>query len=383
MDHETGLGIDIGGSGIKGAPVNLQTGELVADRLKIATPTPSTPAAVTECVLQIVEHFKDHTSSAADRSHHAGRREVRRGPHRGQHRPRAGSGRTAQTLIAESVGRPVHLVNDADAAGVAEARYGAARATKGLVFMATLGTGIGTALLYDGVLIPNAELGHLEIDGHDAEKRAASSVKDKEHLSYEEWAEQRLQLYFSRVEDLLWPDLIVVGGGVSRRRRSSCRCCTCARRSSRPSCRTAPGSSERPGWPTSARSEPRLRAPAAARSRRSATQAVQPVWCSAPRPGAGVPVEVLVEPQLVAPARVLVQPGPAGVDRPVTARRRAGTARPRRGQSRPPARDSGRRPGRRATRPRRRGSARAGAGRRRAAGWPASRPGPRQFELPP
>ena len=215
MDHETGLGIDIGGSGIKGAPVNLQTGELQADRLKIATPTPSTPDAVTEVVAQIVEHFKDHTSSgpigvtvpavvksgvvrtAANIDH-------------------SWIGANGQTLIADAVTRPVHLVNDADAAGVAEARYGAARATKGLVFLATLGTGIGTALLYDGVLIPNAELGHLEIDGYDAEKRAASSVKDKDGLSYEQWAE-RLQLYFSRVEDLLWPDLIVVGGGVSRK----------------------------------------------------------------------------------------------------------------------------------------------------------------------
>jgi polyphosphate glucokinase len=119
-------------------------------------------------------------------------------------------------MLSDKVNRPVHLVNDADAAGVAEARYGAARATRGLVFLATLGTGIGSALLYDGTLIPNAELGHLEIDGHDAEKRAASSIKEQEHLSWEQWAE-RLQLYFSRVEDLLWPDLIVVGGGVSKK----------------------------------------------------------------------------------------------------------------------------------------------------------------------
>jgi polyphosphate glucokinase len=215
MDHETGLGIDIGGSGIKGAPVNLQTGELEAERLRIDTPKPSTPQAVAACVAQIVDHFKDQTST---------------GPI-GVTVPavvKAGVVRTAanidaswigangQALLSETVSRPVHLVNDADAAGVAEARYGAARATKGLVFMATLGTGIGSALLYDGTLIPNAELGHLEIDGHDAEKRAASSIKESEGLSWEEWA-KRLQIYFSRVEDLLWPDLIVVGGGVSKK----------------------------------------------------------------------------------------------------------------------------------------------------------------------
>jgi polyphosphate glucokinase len=215
MDHEIGLGIDIGGSGIKGAPVNLQTGELVADRLRIDTPQPSTPDAVADIVAKIVDDFSSQT----------GERPV------GVTIPavvKSGVVRTAANidqswigangaaLLSEKVNRPVHLMNDADAAGVAEARYGAARATKGLVFMATLGTGIGSALLYDGTLIPNAELGHLEIDGHDAEKRAASSIKEQEGLSWEVWAE-RLQVYFSRVEDLLWPDLIVVGGGVSKK----------------------------------------------------------------------------------------------------------------------------------------------------------------------
>jgi polyphosphate glucokinase len=216
MDHEIGLGIDIGGSGIKGAPVNLQTGEPTAERLKISTPQPSTPHAVADVVAEIVANFTDQitdgrpvgvTVPAVVKSG-----VVRTAANIDQ----SWIGTNGQALLAERVARPVHLVNDADAAGVAEARYGAARATKGLVFLATLGTGIGSALLYDGMLIPNSELGHLEINGHDAEKRAASSVKDKEDLSYEEWAE-RLQVYFSRIEDLLWPDLIVVGGGVSRK----------------------------------------------------------------------------------------------------------------------------------------------------------------------
>jgi polyphosphate glucokinase len=125
-------------------------------------------------------------------------------------------GTDAEQLFSESLGRPVTVVNDADAAGVAELHFGAARNTSGLVLVTTLGTGIGSALLYNGVLIPNSELGHLEIDGSDAEDRAASSVKEEKKLSWQEWAE-RLQRYYSHVEDLLWPDLIVVGGGVSKK----------------------------------------------------------------------------------------------------------------------------------------------------------------------
>jgi polyphosphate glucokinase len=118
-------------------------------------------------------------------------------------------------MLEKVLDHDIVLVNDADAAGVAELHYGAAKGQKGLVVMTTLGTGIGSALIYDGVLIPNSELGHLEIDGFDAESRAASSIKDKEDLSYPEWA-QRLQRYYSHLEALLWPDLIVVGGGVSK-----------------------------------------------------------------------------------------------------------------------------------------------------------------------
>ena len=106
------------------------------------------------------------------------------------------------------------VVNDADAAGLGEVRFGAARGAGGLELVSTLGTGVGSALFYQGVLIPNSELGHLEIDGRDAEHRAASSVKDEKNLSWQQWAE-RLQRYYSHVEDLLWPDLIVVGGGAS------------------------------------------------------------------------------------------------------------------------------------------------------------------------
>jgi polyphosphate glucokinase len=118
-------------------------------------------------------------------------------------------------LFTERLGRPVHVVNDADAAGVAEAKFGVAKDVAGLVILTTLGTGIGSAFLLDGKLMPNSELGHLEIDGEDAEHRAAQSAKQREQLSYPQWA-QRLQRYYSHVERLFWPDLFVVGGGISK-----------------------------------------------------------------------------------------------------------------------------------------------------------------------
>ena len=124
-------------------------------------------------------------------------------------------GTDADALFTKATGRDVHVVNDADAAGLAEVRFGAAKGRRGLVIVTTLGTGIGSAIVYDGVLVPNSELGHLEIDGHDAEKRAASSVKESEGLSYPEWA-KRLTVYYRTVERLFSPDLIVVGGGVSK-----------------------------------------------------------------------------------------------------------------------------------------------------------------------
>ena len=209
------LGIDIGGSGIKGAPVDLITGELALKRLRIPTPEKSTPKNVAKVVGQIVEHFADVIGP--------------QGPigitipavvTHGQTRSAANIDKSwidaeAEKIFEDHLGRDIYLVNDADAAGVAEVHYGAAKDHPGLVLLTTLGTGIGSALVYRGVLIPNTEFGHLEIDGHDAESRAASSIKDKEGLSYTEWA-KRLQRYYERVEALLWPDLIVIGGGVSK-----------------------------------------------------------------------------------------------------------------------------------------------------------------------
>jgi polyphosphate glucokinase len=207
-----GFGVDIGGSGIKGAVVDLETGTLVGDRHKVLTPQPSTPEAVAGAVAEVVGHFGW------------------RGPF-GATFPAPvtkGVARTAanvdpswidtniEEVLGASTGLAVTAMNDADAAGLAEAAFGAARGHEGLVIVTTLGTGIGTALLYQGRLIPNSELGHLEVDGHDAETRASSGVRERQDLGWSEWA-KRLERYYQALERLLWPDLFVIGGGVSRK----------------------------------------------------------------------------------------------------------------------------------------------------------------------
>lgn len=210
------LGIDIGGSGIKGAIVDLKKGEFSTDRLRIETPQPATPEAVADVVGQIADHFAT---------------ELGDGPigvtipaivQHGITRSAANIDQSwidapAEKIFEERIGRNITLVNDADAAGLAEVRWGAAKKHPGLVIVTTLGTGIGTALIYDGVLVPNSELGHIEIDGHDAETRASAAVRTREELSLEQWATERLQRYYETLEFLLSPDLLVVGGGVSKK----------------------------------------------------------------------------------------------------------------------------------------------------------------------
>ncbi|MGI8433307.1 MAG: polyphosphate--glucose phosphotransferase [Nocardioidaceae bacterium] len=212
--HHHPLGIDIGGSGIKGAPVDLAAGVFTEDRLRVETPKRSTPDAVSEIVADIAKRFKGVTSDSPVGVTVPG--VVTRGVVRSAANiDRSWIGTDAAALLCEKLGRPVTVVNDADAAGVGELHFGAARNVHGMVLLATLGTGIGSAVLHDGKLVPNSELGHLEIDGMDAEKHASSLARETEDLSWEDWA-QRLQRYFAHVEDLLWPDLIVVGGGVSK-----------------------------------------------------------------------------------------------------------------------------------------------------------------------
>ncbi|GII62751.1 polyphosphate glucokinase [Sphaerisporangium krabiense] len=206
------LGIDIGGSGIKGAPVDTATGTLLAERCRIPTPSPSAPGAVAEVVRRIVEHFSwtgpvgvtfpgvvvdGVTRTAANVDH-------------------AWIGTDARELFTEASGLGVVVLNDADAAGVAEATFGAGHGHEGLVLMLTFGTGIGSAMIMNGVLIPNTEFGHLEIDGHKAEHRASDHAREVHDLTWEKWA-HRVQRYLEHVQMLMSPSMIIIGGGVSKK----------------------------------------------------------------------------------------------------------------------------------------------------------------------
>ncbi len=206
------IGIDFGGTGIKAAPVDLTSGEFAMSRLRIDTPQPATPAAVASVMEQLCGQFPEFTGPVGVAVPGVVRHGVVKSAANIDH---AWIDTDADAMLTERLGRPVHVLNDADAAGVAEVTYGAAKGRQGLVIITTLGTGIGTALIYDGQLIPNAELGHIEIGGHDAESRAAASAKTREDLSYPRWA-KRLTRYYRTLERLLSPDLFVVGGGISK-----------------------------------------------------------------------------------------------------------------------------------------------------------------------
>jgi polyphosphate glucokinase len=208
------LGIDIGGSGIKGAPVDLTKGVLAVDRLRIETPNPSTPQSCAEVVATITKHFEHATAT--------------NGPIGITYPGVVWDGVTltaanvdkgwintdADAMFEEALKRPVTVLNDAQAAVLAECRFGAARGIDGLVLMLTFGTGIGSGLAYRGVAIPGVELGHLIMKGRDAEHLAAASVKDREKLSWKQWCD-RVNEYLFRVESMLWPELILIGGGLS------------------------------------------------------------------------------------------------------------------------------------------------------------------------
>ncbi|MFM9372052.1 polyphosphate--glucose phosphotransferase [Streptomyces sp. Da 82-17] len=208
------FGVDIGGSGIKGAPVDLDRGELSEPRHKVLTPHPATPDAVADGVKQVIGHFGwSGPVGVTFPGVVTGGSTVRTAANV----DKAWIDVDARALLAERTGcGQVTVLNDADAAGVAEMHFGAGRGRTGTVLMLTLGTGIGSALFTEGVLVPNTELGHLELHGHDAEKRASTKARDEEQLSWEHWA-RRLQKYLAHVEMLFSPELIVIGGGVSRK----------------------------------------------------------------------------------------------------------------------------------------------------------------------
>jgi len=206
------LGIDIGGTGIKGAPVDVETGDLVAERLRIPTPQPALPNSVADVVEQIAAHVKYKgpvgvTFPAV----------VKQGViYTAANVDSSWIGTNAGDLFSRHVGGPVTLVNDADAAGVAEMRFGAGKDRKGVVIMLTLGTGIGSAIFLDGKLLPNSEFGHLSIRGKDAEKRASEKMREDKKLSWKQWA-ARLSEFLNEMEKLFSPDLFIIGGGISKK----------------------------------------------------------------------------------------------------------------------------------------------------------------------
>jgi polyphosphate glucokinase len=205
------LGIDIGGTGIKGAVVDTKKGVFKTDRLRILTPHPATPQAVTDVVARVAKHFEwDGPLGCTFPG------VVRAGTiHTAANLDSTWIGLPADESFEKATGCPATVLNDADAAGLAEVHFGGKSARHGVTLLITLGTGIGSALFIDGVLVPNTELGHLELRGGDAEKWASEIVRERESLTWEDWA-ARVNEYLHKVEDLFWPDLLIIGGGVSK-----------------------------------------------------------------------------------------------------------------------------------------------------------------------
>lgn len=206
------LGIDIGGSGIKANVVDLDLGEPISQRLKIDTPQPSTPEAVAEVVARLADRF-DVTGPVGCTFPAVIRDGV---AVTAANVDKAWIGADTASLFSSALGRKVVVVNDADAAGLAEMKYGAGRNREGVVICLTLGTGIGSAVFTSGVLVPNTELGHLHFRGFESvEDWAAASARDREDLSWDEWG-HRVDIYLRYLEHLFSPDLFIIGGGVSR-----------------------------------------------------------------------------------------------------------------------------------------------------------------------
>ncbi len=206
------LGVDFGGSGIKACPVDVSTGELVGQRFRLPTPEGAKPKDVADTLQKLVEHFQYQGQvgvgfpsvvlngiiyTAANIS-------------------KDWVGLNSEQLFKEYTKSPVFVLNDADAAGLAEMRFGVGKEfPRGVLLMLTLGTGIGSAIFVDGHLVPNTEFGHIKIRGKDAERRASDAARQRKELSWQEWA-QRLQEYLELMESLIWPDVVVLGGGVSK-----------------------------------------------------------------------------------------------------------------------------------------------------------------------
>ncbi len=207
------FGIDVGGSGIKGAKVNLETGELSSERFRLATPQPATPKAMAQTVKEVLEHFdwKGPVGVGFPTIVANGQCKSQSNLHEDW------LGVQIDELFKKTCGNDFNIVNDADAAGLAEMNFGAGKGKDGLVLTVTLGTGIGSGMFYNGVLIPNSELGHLRYKKFKpVERYAADSARKRNELSYDEWAE-RLDYFFNYVNRVCSPDLIIVGGGASKK----------------------------------------------------------------------------------------------------------------------------------------------------------------------
>lgn len=205
------FGVDVGGTGIKAAVVDLDSGDLVTERVRVETPKGGKPGPVVETIAGLVSDAKwDGPLGVAFPA-------VIRGgvAYSAANVDKHWIGTDVAKLVEDATKLRPTVLNDADAAGLAEMRHGAGAGVEGVVLVLTLGTGIGSALFVDGTLVPNTELGHLELDGHDAEKKAAELAREREGLSWKQWA-HRVEHYLKHVDGLLWPDLILLGGGVSK-----------------------------------------------------------------------------------------------------------------------------------------------------------------------
>lgn len=206
------MGVDVGGSGIKGVPVDVETGELKGERYRLETPEKAKPDDVAETVAKVVKHF-DYDGPVG-----VGFPAVIRGGtvYTAANIDESWIGTAGEKLLSKTTGCPVYMLNDADAAGIAEMKFGVGRENpRGVIMMITIGTGLGTAIFVDGKLVPNTELGHIEIRGKDAEKRASDAARQKKDMSWEEWG-GKFNEYLNNLERLFWPDLFVLGGGTSK-----------------------------------------------------------------------------------------------------------------------------------------------------------------------
>lgn len=214
---ERALGIDIGGTGIKAAVVDLATGQLVTERIRELTPQPATPDAVVDVAVHVVRRVEETGQLTPTMPGGAGFPSVIKDgrPMTAANLDHAWIGAPAQEMLQDRLGRPMLVLNDADAAGLAEVAHGAGKGQRGVVLMLTIGTGIGSALFTDGQLVPNLELGHIQFHGRDAETLVSGAARERRHLSWKKWGHEFSEL-LAQYEAYLWPDLIILGGGVSK-----------------------------------------------------------------------------------------------------------------------------------------------------------------------